>query len=261
MKKKKRLAYLACMFSIAAVSIFCSELYGSDPRAADSSRFRADLIVIDGMSSFGRLKKQPVEFLHDAHTEALTKKNLDCTTCHLTEKDRLSPKFKRIKDTDRKEVMNLYHKECLSCHGEMKLAGEEAGPVECDGCHREKAQYVSSRQPMGFDQSLHFRHSEAQDGKCERCHHEYDEKEKKLFYAKGKEGTCRYCHKAETKDNLISMRLASHIACISCHTGNLAKKLDSGPVQCLGCHDPAAREKIKNYGPFPEWNENSRMSF
>jgi hypothetical protein len=147
--------------------------------------------------------------------------------------------------------MNGYHKECISCHGEMKVAREKAGPVECDGCHREKAQYSSSRQPMGFDKSLHFRHSEAQEKKCEQCHHEYDEKGKKLFYAKEKEGTCRYCHKSETSDSLISMRLASHIACINCHNKNLTKNLAGGPVTCSGCHDLAAQQSVKKISPVP----------
>jgi len=251
MNKGKYLIRLACIFAAFTVFIYGTSLYGAGQIINDSSRTRADLIKIDTMTAFGRLEKPPVEFLHDAHTEALAKKNLDCTACHLTEKDQIFPKFKRIKDADRIEVMNIYHKECISCHGEMKVAHEKTGPVECDGCHSGKTIYSSSRQPMGFDKSLHFRHSEAQEKKCERCHHEYDEKEKKLFYAKGKEGTCRYCHKSETKDNLISMRLASHIACINCHNKNLAKKLDSGPVTCSGCHDLATRQKIKKISPVP----------
>jgi hypothetical protein len=251
MNKGKHLIRLACILAVSTVSIYCTNLYGSDRILKDSSRTRADIIKIDIMNRFAPLEKPSVEFLHDAHTEALAKKNLDCTACHLVEKDRIFPKFKRIKDVDRIEVMNLYHKECISCHGEMKVAHEKSGPVECDGCHREKAMYSSSRQPMGFDKSLHFRHSEAQEKKCEVCHHEYDEKEKKLFYAKEKEGTCRYCHKTESKDKPISMRLASHIACVNCHTRNLANHMASGPVTCSGCHDLAAQQKIKKISPVP----------
>jgi hypothetical protein len=251
MNKAKHLLRLAWIIAVSIFFIYCTSIYGVEQIFKEPSQPRADVIQIDIMQSFGHLERQPVEFLHDAHTEALAKKNLDCAACHLTENDRLSLKFKRIKDSGRIEVMNLYHKECISCHGEMKVAHEKAGPVECDGCHREKTPYVSSRQPMGFDNSLHFRHSEAQEKKCERCHHEYDEKEKKLFYAKKKEGTCRYCHKPETKDKVISMRLASHIACINCHSKNLAKHLVAGPVTCWGCHDPAAQQKIKKIFPVP----------
>ena len=251
MNKGKNLIRLAGVFAVFTIIIYGTSPYGAGQIVKDSSRIRADLIKIDTMAAFGRLEKPPVVFLHDAHTEALAKKNLDCTACHLTEKDQIFPKFKRIKDIDRIAVMNIYHTECIACHGEMKVAREKAGPVECDGCHRAESQYASSRQPMGFDISLHSRHSEAQEKKCERCHHEYDEKEKKLFYAKEKEGTCRYCHKAETKDNVISIRLASHIACINCHSKTLAKKLASGPVTCSGCHDLAAQQKIKKISPIP----------
>ncbi len=251
MNKGKHLIRLACFLAVSTVLIFYTSLYGSGPILKDTSHTRADIIKIDFLKRFALLEKQPVEFLHDAHTKALAKKKLDCTACHLTVNDRIFPKFKRIKDEDRIEVMNLYHKECISCHGEMKVAREKSGPVECDSCHREKALYSSSRQPMGFDKSLHFRHSEAQENKCEQCHHEYNEKEKKLFYAKGKEGTCRYCHKTELKDKPISMRQASHIACINCHTKNLANHLAGGPVTCSGCHDPAAQQKIKKISPVP----------
>ncbi len=247
---------LACMLSIASVGIFCTHLYGVQQNLTDSARSRTDLIKIDGMSAFGPLEKSPVEFLHDAHTKALSGKNKDCSVCHLKDNEGMSVKFLRIKDTDRIEVMNVYHKGCISCHGEMKLANEKAGPTECDECHRDKSEYSSAQQPMGFDKSLHFRHVEAQQKKCERCHHEYDEKQKKLFYAKGKEGTCRYCHLPETRDNVISMRLASHTACVNCHSKNISQNLSSGPVTCAGCHDRAAQAKIKKISPVPRMDRN-----
>ncbi|MEW6079797.1 MAG: sulfate respiration complex hexadecaheme cytochrome HmcA [Thermodesulfobacteriota bacterium] len=251
MMTRKHLAYFACVLSIVTMGIFCTDLYGRDPSSPEPSQLRPDLISIDGLTAFGHLEKQPVEFLHDAHTKALSEKNRDCTVCHLPEKDRISLKFKRTKDTNRVEVMNIYHQECISCHGDMKKAREKTGPVECDGCHKEQKQYVSSRRPMGFDASLHFRHSEARQKKCEQCHHEYDEKEQKLFYAKGQEGTCRYCHRAETTDKVISMRLASHMACVNCHAGNLARKMESGPIDCAGCHDAEAQAKIEKVWPLP----------
>jgi hypothetical protein len=251
MKKGKCLRRRVWIFAVSIVFAFSSGLHGSGQISDISSGPRADVIKIDTMTAFGKLEKPPVEFLHDAHTKALAKKNKDCTACHLTDKDRISSKFKRIEDIDRKAVMKVYHEGCISCHGDMKLAREKAGPVECDGCHNEKALFSSSRQPMGFDKSLHFRHSEAQEKKCERCHHEYDEKAKKLFYAKDKEGTCRYCHKSETKDNLISMRLASHMACIDCHRKNQAKNLITGPVECSGCHDSTAQQKIEKIASVP----------
>jgi len=220
---------------------------------------------------FGALESLPVLFLHDLHTESLEKKNKDCLTCHLSEKDRLSPKFKRLKDTGRQEVMDIYHSECMACHKELSAAGEKAGPIEiCGQCHRDKTKPISVRQPMGFDKSLHFRHTEATKDKlaskdrCELCHHEYDEKAKKLFYAKEKEGSCRYCHKEETEENRISMRLASHLSCIDCHRKRLAENKEAGvakekiagPVKCSGCHDIKMQRVIKKVEDVPRIKRN-----
>ncbi|MFH0727495.1 MAG: cytochrome c3 family protein [Pseudomonadota bacterium] len=237
--------------AVCIVLISGSGQFGSAQILPAAPGAKVDLIRIDALTLFGKLEKPPVEFLHDAHTRALAKKNRDCTTCHLSDNDRFSPKFKRLKDTDKLTVMNLYHEACISCHGEMRTAGEKTGPVECNDCHREEARFTSARQPMGFDRSLHFRHAQTQQNDCQRCHHEYNEKEKKLFYAKEKEGTCRYCHRPETKDNIISMRLASHTGCIDCHSKSSAKKIETGPLTCWGCHDPEAQNKIKKISPVP----------
>ncbi len=251
MKKGKWLLYAVCFCALFVIWTNGSGLYGSGRLPQELSGPRPDLIKINVMAVFGRLEKSPVEFLHDAHTQALAQKNLDCSACHPTDNGRLFPKFKRLSDTDRVTVMNLYHKECIGCHGELRLRREKTGPVECDDCHKEKSRFVSSNQPMGFDKSLHWRHVQAQENKCERCHHEYDEKTKTLFFAKDKESTCRYCHKAETKDNVKSMRLASHLACISCHRKYLAKNELAGPVECAGCHEAAAQRKIERIASVP----------
>jgi hypothetical protein len=71
---------------------------------------RSDIITIDTLESFGSLERPKVVFLHDLHTEVLEKNNKDCKTCHLSEKSskyRLSPKFKRFKDTGKQEVMDI----------------------------------------------------------------------------------------------------------------------------------------------------------
>jgi len=220
---------------------------------------RSDLITIDTLKSFDALERPKVVFLHDLHTEALEKSNKGCNTCHLSEKpskDRLSLKFKRLEDTDKKKVMDIYHAECMGCHREISASNQDAGPVEvCGECHKERPLIKSSRLPGGFDKSLHYRHYKAQKNKCERCHHEYDQKSKKLIYAKDKEGTCRYCHKKETQEldseKRISMRLASHFACIDCHMKNIAKNIDAGPVTCGGCHDIEQQKKIKKVDKIP----------
>ncbi|MBW2198405.1 MAG: cytochrome C, partial [Deltaproteobacteria bacterium] len=217
------------------------------PDETQPIEFRPDIVTFDNMEAFGKLEKTKAIFLHDQHTDALEKKNKDCLVCHKTEDGRMSPKFMRLKDVRREELTKIYCDNCTKCHTETIAAGEKAGPVKCDDCHKERPLIQSSRVPMGFDKSLHFRHYRAQKNKCDRCHHEYDKKSQKLFYAKGKEGTCRYCHKKEiTSDGtekVISMRFASHSACIDCHQKTEAKQMDAGPVRCAGCHD--AQEQLK----------------
>ncbi|MDM8524399.1 cytochrome c3 family protein, partial [Desulfococcaceae bacterium HSG8] len=227
---------------------------------------RADVVTIDTMKIFGELERPEVVFLHDLHTDALEKKNKDCSTCHLSGKnyeiipdtlkaavegmDRMSPKFKRLQDAGRQDVMDIYHTHCIDCHTNMSADGEKSGPVVCGGCHNEDT-VTSSAQPMGFDKSLHFRHSKAQEKKCERCHHEFDEKTKKLIHVKEKEDSCRSCHKKETRENRISMKLASHLSCIDCHKKVIAQKKTAGPVKCSGCHDPGKQETIAKLDVVP----------
>ncbi len=251
----------AAIFMITAVCIGAQEVGAPSDKEA-----RADMITIDSLKVFGYLEKPPVVFFHDAHTEALKKKDKDCSACHLAQEksnkipgtfkaavngiDPLSPKFKRLEDTARKEVMDVYHTFCISCHNEMAAEGDKSGPVTCGECHKE-TEIQSSRALIGLDKTLHYRHVAAHEKKCETCHHEYDAEKKVLFYAKDKEGTCRYCHKAQTEENRISMREASHLDCISCHRKRLVKKETAGPIYCGGCHDPASQKKFQKIENVP----------
>ena len=223
---------------------------------------RADIIRIDSMTVFGKLERPPVTFLHQKHTEALAKKNKDCSACHLSQKDeaadkqRMSTKYMRLKDTTKNEVMDIYHDNCIACHKETKAAEEKSGPVDCGGCHQDRVTVMSSWKAIGMDKSLHYRHSKAMDEKCEKCHHEYSEATKKLYYAKGEEGTCRYCHQETTEDNRISLRLASHTACIDCHRDVLAKNESGGPITCNGCHDTDEQKLIETLKTVPRMKAN-----
>jgi hypothetical protein len=223
---------------------------------------RADIIRIDSMRVFGKLERPPVTFLHQKHTEALEKKNKDCAACHLSEKgksadkERMSTKYMRLKDTTKTEVMNIYHDNCIACHKETKAAKEKSGPLDCGGCHQAQTAVMSSWKPIGMDKSLHYRHSKAMGQKCETCHHEYNEATQKLYYAKGEEGTCRYCHQETTKDNRISLRLASHTACIDCHRDVLAKNESAGPITCNGCHDADQQKLIEKLETVPRMKAN-----
>lgn len=244
----KRVGITAAVFIVLVYGV---SAVGVEKRPDPSAAQRADVIMIDTMQNFGKLERPAVPFFHDGHTAALKKKDKDCQTCHLMDKDRLSIKFKRLKDTDKKTVMNVYHDNCLACHWDMAGAGEKSGPLVCGECHTDVKRAVSVRQPMGMDNSLHFRHSKAMEKKCETCHHEYSEREKKLIYVKGKEGTCRYCHKAEKEENRIAMREASHLDCLSCHRERLLKKQPAGPIECGGCHDPLERQMIDKVASVP----------
>jgi hypothetical protein len=222
----------------------------SAPTADDPGKPRADIIRIDGLKQFGTLERPSVVFLHEKHFQAVSKKGKDCAACHLPDQKYLSTKFKRLKDTSKKEVMGVYHDNCTTCHRETAGAGEKTGPVVCTGCHQDRA-VASSWAEIGMDKSLHYRHVKAQEKKCEVCHHEYDPAAKKIFYAKGKEGTCRYCHLETTVENVSSMRLASHSQCIDCHRKRLSQKQDTGPITCSGCHDAGLQKKIAKVKDIP----------
>jgi hypothetical protein len=255
MKIEKSWLYLAVFMAVSIGGTYGPGISGAILIDVPSQK-RADVITIESMTAFGKLEKPPVEFLHDAHTEALARKKLDCTACHPTKNNRIYSKFKRLEDTNRTEVMNTYHKGCIACHGEMTLAHEKTGPVDCDDCHTGEKKYVSSRRSMGFDKSLHFAHAKNSKNKCEQCHHAYNETKKELFYDKGKEGSCRYCHEKKTENNRISMRQASHLACINCHINTPVKEQINPPVTCARCHDPLEQQKIKKLTDIPRMDRH-----
>ncbi len=254
-KRRSPLRWIGVIATITIFSICGIRVQGVEKQFDNNERKRADVISIATVKAFRNLERPEVLFLHDLHTDALEKKNKNCSTCHLSENGQLSYKFKRLKDTDRQAVMDIYHGNCIACHTKMIAAKEKSGPVVCGNCHKKNQTISSSRVPMGFDKSLHYRHYTAQNKKCERCHHEYDKKRKKLFYAKGKEGTCRYCHQKETdnlnSEKIISMRSASHLSCTDCHQKTLANNMDAGPVRCSGCHDLKEQQKIEKADRVP----------
>jgi len=265
MEKRKFLwvsGILGILFLVLAFGINAQETIEKSGHVGEQ---RSDLIVIN--------TSPEVVFLHDLHTDALEKLNKDCTTCHLPEKpgsDRISPKFKQLKDIEnasQKEVEKICRTECLGCHNNLKDEGIKAGPVDWEDCYKDKVGAIALIEPWGLDKSLHFRHTKATTAPCQKyqwgkekptnkgdcglCHHEYDEKAKKIFYDKGKEGSCRYCHMKETQENRISMRLASHIACIECHQKTLAENKKAGPYRCSGCHNLKEQQKIEKLDIVP----------
>ena len=254
----------AIIGAVVMVSLLMNSpaVYGVAAQSKKTPEIRADIIRIDSMNVFGKLERPAVTFFHQKHTVALENKGKDCTTCHLLEKDakldmdRMSTLYMRLKNSSKQEVMDIYHDNCIACHKETKSTKEPSGPLECGGCHQDQVTVVSSWRPIGMDKSLHYRHSKAQDDKCEKCHHEYNESNQKLFYAKGKEGTCRYCHGQKREENRISMRLASHIACIECHRRTIAKNESAGPINCYGCHEPGEQQLIEIVKDVPRMKRN-----
>jgi hypothetical protein len=257
-KRRSLVGRAGMTLTVAAVLLAAAIMvHGSAPAPGDANKPRADIIRIDGLKQFGALERPAVIFLHEKHTQALAQKkdNKDCATCHLTDKERLSPRYMRVKDVSKQAVMDLYHDNCTACHRQTAGAGGKSGPVVCAECHRDKSP-ASSWKEIGLDRSLHYRHVKAQENKCEACHHEYDPAGKKLFYAKGKEGTCRYCHEEKTVENRISLRLAAHTGCVDCHRQKLAKNQSAGPLTCSGCHDADAQRKIEKVKDVPRLQRN-----
>ena len=235
---------------ICSLGTFEVDALSKAPEQPPSYQLRPDIITFD-------MPKDTFKtvFLHDKHTDALQKKNKDCSTCHMDENGRISLKFKRIKDVSPEELTEIYCDNCTKCHTEITAAGEKAGPTNCDEFKEEQPLLKSSRMPFGFDKSLHYRHYKAQKNACERCHHEYDQKNKKLVYAKNKESTCRYCHKKEIQEPAtekpIFMRSAFHMACVDCHLKTIAKNMFAGPITCRGCHDLEEQKKIDKLDKVP----------
>jgi len=265
------------VFVLAVVSILSLEAQGVGEAQANAA-VRADVVRIDAMKALGALELPPVTFLHDKHTVAIQKAGKDCKSCHLEKDGKLVVKFMREKDTSSAEVKTIYHKNCIGCHTELADKGQKTGPLDgdCRSCHDAKSKIVSAKQPAGFNNALHFRHTETKEipsalkgetgealkENCDRCHHDYNKETKKTFYAKGKEESCRSCHLEKATKDSRSMAEASHSSCVSCHL-SLAKagKKETGPVECAGCHGKEAQEKIaaKNKAAVAKAPEGARL--
>ena len=253
MRKKAYARQLALMTIIAGMISFAVGIRASGNAAGIDIPERPDVITIDAMTAFGPIERPPVEFLHDRHTQAVEKAGKDCLACHPPDEasGRLSLRYMRFQETDRQAVMETYHAGCITCHNEQLSAGKAGGPVECAGCHANAAKTLSNRQPFGMDNSLHFRHIKSTRGGCGACHHVYNAETKKLVYARRKESTCRYCHTDRAEDNRMTMRKASHTACIGCHRSLAVQDKTSGPVTCAGCHDPEQQAGIEKLAKAP----------
>ena len=231
----------------------------------DESRQRPDIITITLDAAPGSPEMPTVQFFHDRHTEVLKEK--DCSACHPKKDQKLVFKFKRTQDSGYDKDMAVYHDNCIGCHTEVNRSGKESGPLtgDCRSCHARDPGTESSRRPIAFDKSLHYRHASAQaipaqptadDGNCAACHHKYDKTVEKTVYIKGEEESCRYCHKPQRAKEARSIQAAAHDACVNCHQRVAANSRKAGPVNCTGCHAAAAQKKIEIVETVPRIKRN-----
>jgi len=227
----------------------------------NSGEKRPDRLVIQLQAEPGKNEMPVAGFLHDLHTKAVDGK---CVSCHAEKDNAFIFKFKRI---DEKASMALYHDNCIACHSEKKAAGEAFGPdaADCRACHSGEKAENSSWNKIEFNKSLHFIHESSSEIKgmtasdkdnCSRCHHKYNEKTKEIFYIKGEEESCAYCHKNTRQEDIRPIREASHDACVKCHQTLKGKNIAAGPVTCDGCHDIEKQQKMKKIADVPRLKRN-----
>lgn len=240
-------------FLSVIVILFVAGLFVKNVESTSDKKIRPDIINIDFMKTFGDLERPLVVFLHGSHTSAIERAGGDCKTCHKIKDGKLSQIFMECQYTNGKDAMDTFHDNCIGCHKDIADKNQNTGPVACADCHNSDPEVLSSRQPMGIDNSLHSRHVKAYDKKCEVCHSDC----KTNKYKKGEETTCRHCHdKKQAENNVISLEHAVHDSCINCHMARQAEKKSTGPVKCGGCHDLEAQKSIEKVFPVPRMDRN-----
>ena len=92
----------------------------------------------------GSKRKPPVKFSHRVHED----RRVACAQCHHDYQGRrnvwqegrpvakcqtchgLKPEARRL------DVKNAYHRQCKGCHLRLRQQGRQAGPIDCQACHR-----------------------------------------------------------------------------------------------------------------------------
>jgi hypothetical protein len=129
-----RLAYVAGL--ILGVMGILGAHGGSLTRAPEVSLLKIPVV--------GSRQKPPVQFSHRVHQA----RRVACTQCHHDYQGRrnvwhegqpvakcqtchsLRPEARRL------DVKNAYHRQCKGCHLGLRQQGRQAGPIECQACHR-----------------------------------------------------------------------------------------------------------------------------
>ena len=229
-KGRPMLRWVGILCVSMAVAGFGLNALGGKQESVATKQKGADLISIETLKKFGDLDYPVVQFEHDKHTKAVEGK---CESCHTVTGNKVTAKFKRLEDTNAKEIKAIYHDNCIKCHTDTTKAGKKGGPgaEQCRTCHAGPAE--TSRTLISFDKSLHYRHSSS----------------KMMLPAAGQKDNCSKCH---TQDKPEKRNLAfaenkdqAHEKCLSCHAEIAKAKQPSGPVECAGCHDATVRAGIK----------------
>jgi hypothetical protein len=94
----------------------------------------------------GTRRKPPVQFSHRVHDRQVA-----CTQCHHDYQGRrnvwcegqpvqkcqachgLRPEARRL------DLKNALHRQCKGCHLRLRQQRRQAGPIECQGCHRSQS--------------------------------------------------------------------------------------------------------------------------
>jgi len=129
--------------AIAIVMAFVAAMLVGSAVAQTTKSGKVDDILVIKDPGFKKLKKAPVTFPHKMHSVEL---KLKCTDCHHVYKDgkntwKEGDKVQKCSACHKKKkgpgklhnLMNAYHKNCITCHKKMKK-----GPRKCNQCHPKK---------------------------------------------------------------------------------------------------------------------------
>lgn len=255
---------LFTLFLIAVVISLTFVLKGSQSLSSSGGKIKTEdkhkRLIIAHTEIFGKLERPQVVFDHGRHADAFKKEG--CNTCHPLTPDGnhiFDFPFKAANKTA-KEIEDLYHEKCISCHKKIIKEKKKSLPVRCGDCHVKKFESFTIKYPVfEFDFALHDKHVKKlkeKTGKddCGLCHHTYDIQEEnealRLVYEKGTEESCYYCHELGKKRGPelsaitevaakkgLSIRKASHQQCLNCHLGYQKKgDKEAGPTDCMKCH-------------------------
>jgi hypothetical protein len=104
-------------------------------------------MLLEHKDVFGKLKRPPVPFPHELHTDVLADEG--CGVCHHVydeEKGTLVPDedpdegcaacHGAKKEGNQPGLREAFHGSCTVCHRKMAKEGKETGPRTCGECHK-----------------------------------------------------------------------------------------------------------------------------